>query len=753
MSTTYPVRVLYVEDDPGAALLFQRRLSRDNYVVEIARDGEHGLITWVTGAFDVLAVDQDMPRMKGLELLRELAARGPLPPTVMVTGAGNETIAVEAMKLGADDYIIKDTEARYLDLIPSVIERALEKRRLLEEKRLADDELRESRNRLRKSQEMAHVGSWELDLLNDRLIWSDEVHRIYGVEPHQFKGRHQASLEVTHPDDRSMVKSAFDRSLQEEEDHYEIEHRIVRKHTGEVRYVHEKWEHLRDASGRIYRCVGMVQDITERKNAEQKILAQRNLFSLMFENAPYVLLLINRDLRVENINRRGVAFAGRPKESLLGSLGGEIFKCVNAFIGEGCGRNPPCLTCPIRSRVIHTFHTGEPLYQEEGRLTLAYDLSQRNELDFLVSTTLVTVEDAEMVLVTIIDITDHKKAHEAQREGELWLQSIFRSLEEGIVTVTPDGVVKDINPAVTKIFGYTRKELVGASTEMLHVDSQHYSEFQARIREAFDQGESAELEFEARRKSGEIFPTEHSVSLLRGRSEEPIGILSVIRDITIRKKARDQITASLREKEVLLREIHHRVKNNLAVITSFIRMQSHYATNKTPKEAFEEVQARIRSMALVHEILYQSTNLAYLNVADYFETLLAHLFNSYGRLGTDITVERYIKDASFGLDTAIPLGILMTELVSNCFKHAFPDGRSGRIIVSLHAVEHDTFELRVADDGVGIPETIDLNNPQSMGLDLIDTFVEQLSGKIKLVRDNGTEIRIRFREVDKRSWA
>jgi DNA-binding response OmpR family regulator len=126
MPTVPPVRILYVEDDPAAAVLFQRRLARDNYEVEVAGDGEEGLRAWVAGSFDVLAVDQDMPRLKGLELLRELSDRGPLPPTVMVTGAGNEAIAVEAMKLGADDYIIKDTEARYLNLIPPVIERALE---------------------------------------------------------------------------------------------------------------------------------------------------------------------------------------------------------------------------------------------------------------------------------------------------------------------------------------------------------------------------------------------------------------------------------------------------------------------------------------------------------------------------------------------------------------------------------------------------------------------------------------------------
>lgn len=549
MSATDAIRVLYVEDDPGAARLFQRRLARDGYAVEIACDGEQGLRAWGRGSFDVLAVDQDMPRMNGLELLRVLASRGPLPPTLMVTGIGNETIAVEAMKLGADDYIIKDTEARYLNLVPSVIQRALEKRRLLEEKRQADEELRESRDRLRRSQEIAHVGSWELDLMTNRLIWSDEVYRIFGLEPQEFEGSYEAFLDAVHPDDRSAVNAAYSGSLREGKDYYEIEHRVVRKRTGEIRNVHEKCDHIRDASGRIVRSIGMVQDITERKKAEQELLAQRNLFSLVFENAPYVLILVNREWRVENINRKGVAAAGRPRESLLGILGGEVFRCVNSFHDQGCGRTPMCNDCPVRSRVIRTFQTGESLYQEEARLSILSEVSEATDLYFLISTSRVMVEEAEMVLVTIVDITDRKKADEALREGELRMRSLFESLEEGVIILSPDRVVKDINPAVTRIFGYSKDELAGCSTEVLHVDGEHYAEFETRIREAFDRGQFAEFEFEARRKTGEVFPTEHSVSLLRGRSGEPIGIVSVVRDITNREKARDRTKASLREDE------------------------------------------------------------------------------------------------------------------------------------------------------------------------------------------------------------
>lgn len=214
-----------------------------------------------------------------------------------------------------------------------------------------------------------------------------------------------------------------------------------------------------------------------------------------------------------------------------------------------------------------------------------------------------------------------------------------------------------------------------------------------------------------------------------------------------RKKAEDQTRASLREKEVLLREIHHRVKNNLALVNSLLSLPAEYATAKTPREMFEEVKSRIRSMAVAHEILYQSENLACLSVRDYIGNLLYHILSAHGSIGSRVIIDKEIEDVSFGLDTAIPLGFLLTELLSNCFKHAFPEGSEGKINVSLRSVNEHELELMVADNGVGIPESVDWRNPRSMGFELIDTFVEQLDGRIEIDRSQGTEVRIRFKEI------
>ena len=211
----------------------------------------------------------------------------------------------------------------------------------------------------------------------------------------------------------------------------------------------------------------------------------------------------------------------------------------------------------------------------------------------------------------------------------------------------------------------------------------------------------------------------------------------------------ERIETQLREREVLLREIHHRVKNNLAVIISLLDLRSHYAPDETIQVAFREIQDRIHSMALAHEMLYQSETLAEIDISQYVETLVDHLIASLGTLDKTITWRKEVKNVSVGLDTLMPLGFLLTELVSNCVKHAFTDGTEGEIRISLEPILNEEFELTVSDNGVGIPEDVDLKTCSSLGMRLVSIFTKQLRGEIEINRANGTEVRIRFRDVKK----
>jgi two-component sensor histidine kinase len=217
-------------------------------------------------------------------------------------------------------------------------------------------------------------------------------------------------------------------------------------------------------------------------------------------------------------------------------------------------------------------------------------------------------------------------------------------------------------------------------------------------------------------------------------------------EIAERKRAEEQIKASLKEKEMLLKEIHHRVKNNLQVISSLLYLQSQNIVDKPLLEMFLDSRNRVRSMALVHERLYQSRDLARVDFAEYIRNLVSYLFRSYEVHSNVIKQKINIADVSLGIDAAVPCGLILNELVSNSLKHAFPDGRVGEIRIGLSS-DNGKFTLMVSDNGVGFPKDLDLRNTQSLGLQLVNTLVEQLEGTIELDRSGGTAFEITFTEL------
>ncbi len=347
------------------------------------------------------------------------------------------------------------------------------------------------------------------------------------------------------------------------------------------------------------------------------------------------------------------------------------------------------------------------------------------------------------------EIIERKQAEETLRKSELWLQSIFNSLEESVFVVTPDRKLVNINQAAQRMFGYSQKELASLSTEILHVGPEHYLEFGKRIKEAFDKGGVANFEFETKRKNGEIFPTEHTVSLLKDYQGEPLGIVSVVRDITERKQAEEQIKASLKEKEVLLREIHHRVKNNMQVISSLLKLQASSVGDERVTDALMECQRRVQTMAFVHEMLHGADSLAVIDFRTYIYRLVSEIFRSHS-IGRDrVKMKVDAEEIKLGIEQATPLGLIVNELLNNSLKYGFPENRSGEIAISLREVEQDVIEFIFSDNGIGIPEDFDWRNTNSLGLQLVIILAEnQLDGTVSLDREKGTRFTVRFRHEE-----
>jgi two-component sensor histidine kinase len=216
------------------------------------------------------------------------------------------------------------------------------------------------------------------------------------------------------------------------------------------------------------------------------------------------------------------------------------------------------------------------------------------------------------------------------------------------------------------------------------------------------------------------------------------------REIAVRRRAEEHLTSSLAEKEVLLKEIHHRVKNNLQVISSLLYLQSKQIRDQDTLEMFVESQQRVRSMALVHERLYQSDNLARVDCADYVRDLVSYLHHSYGARSRLVKLSIDVVDMSMPIDTAVPFGLIVNELTSNALKHAFPDGREGEIAIRLDMVDGCQWSLVVSDNGTGLPEGLDVQNPKTLGLQLVKTLTAQMNGTIDLEQKDGTSFRITF---------
>ena len=215
-------------------------------------------------------------------------------------------------------------------------------------------------------------------------------------------------------------------------------------------------------------------------------------------------------------------------------------------------------------------------------------------------------------------------------------------------------------------------------------------------------------------------------------------------EITEREQAEEALRSALKEKEVLLREIHHRVKDNLQVISSLLNLQAAGVKDKQALEMLKESQSRVRSLALIHEKLYRSEDLVGIDFAGYIDSLAADLFRSYGVNSEAIALKINVDQVSLDVDTAMPCGLIINELVSNSLKHAFPAGKEGEIRIELRADNGNGLTLIVSDNGVGFPKGLDFRRTESFGLQVVCTFTDQLGGAIGLRRSGGTEFKVEF---------
>jgi PAS domain S-box-containing protein len=226
-----------------------------------------------------------------------------------------------------------------------------------------------------------------------------------------------------------------------------------------------------------------------------------------------------------------------------------------------------------------------------------------------------------------------------------------------------------------------------------------------------------------------------------------MGSVHVARDITERKIIEEQLEQALEDKDLLMKEIHHRVKNNLMIMASLLNMQSRYIEDEVARDIFKDSQSRAKTMALIHEKLYQSQELKKLDVQDYMESLARDIYHAYIKDPRRIQLNLEVDNHMLDINTVIPLGLILNEILTNTFKYAFPGDSEGLVNVKFSANENKEFLLEVADNGVGLPSDFHEKKTGSLGMRLIHSLTEQIKGEVEINSDHGTQIRVKFQEL------
>ncbi len=471
----------------------------------------------------------------------------------------------------------------------------------------------------------------------------------------------------------------------------------------------------------------MFHDITAQKDAERALQLERQKFQSLTEQAPFAMAIIDKNEELQYLN---------PKfRDVFGYDSHDIPNVKQWF--QLAFPDPA-----YRHEVISVWLADLAALRPGEARERTFSVIRKDGLERIIHFRLVELENSDH-LVTCEDISERKWMEEAVRKSEKLYRSLVDTMNEGFGIQDQNGIITYVNEKICALWGYSSGEVLGRPvTDFL--DEANVQVLRARMAER-KRGSDSSYEIVWTGKDGRKIPTIMSPRPLYDSQANYVGSFAVITDITERKNTEDRIKASLNEKEVLLREIHHRVKNNLQVISSLLRIQSRAAPGKESREIFAESQNRLQSIALIHELLYRSKNLADIDFSSYINSLTVQLFYAYGVAGSRISLKTDMVSAPMAINVAMPCGLIANELISNCLKHAFPGHRKGLITVSLASTD-GVYEFVISDDGVGFPESVDVHGGQSLGLSLVDTLVKQLKGELEVRRSPGTQFRIRFKE-------
>lgn len=524
----------------------------------------------------------------------------------------------------------------------------------------------------------------------------------------------------------------------------------------------------RNRAGEVEGIFAAARNITKLKKANNALKLSERHFRSLIENALDVIMVLN--------HQGDITYASPSVEKVFGYkvhefLGFNIFDFIH---NNDSPRLNNALTEDIRSSGSNVDF--EVRCQHENGQWLNCQMVAQN---------LIKDPAVRGIVLNIRDITPRKEAEKARNDLEEMYSTLITASPDGFIATDLEGKITYVSEKAAFMMGWgDGKKLVSDTIfDILIPDEKDL--FRKNMEMVMRNGALRNIEHKASKKYAETFVAEMNMALTQDSDGNPKGLIVTIRDVTYRKKMEKKIKSSLKEKEILLKEVHHRVKNNMQVISSLIGLQSEQVHDKKTREMFEDSKNRIRSMALIHEKLYGSEGMEKVDFSEYVKSLTESLENSYNKNNIDIIID--VEDVLMDIDQAITCGLILNELISNSLKYAFPEqtvldnysqskldeindneeidsesettlnqvSNSSLImpfenpIISVAVCSRgDEVVMYVGDNGVGLPEGLDFEETESLGLQIVCTLVAQLEGNINLESNEGTRFIIKFKETD-----
>ena len=553
---------------------------------------------------------------------------------------------------------------------------------------------------------------------------SEGCYQLTGYQSEDLINNKKISYnDLIHPDDRQMVWDTIQTSLKENKP-FKIIYRITTSDF-ENKYVWEQGRGIFSSDGNLMSLEGFITDITHRIKSEEEIKKSEAYYRTIFENTGTATIIIEENTIISLANSEFEKLSGYSKEELEDKK-----SWVDLLVKDEIEK-------------VMNYHNTRRLKKSTPTNYEIKFINKNNQILNL-HVTVALLPYTQKRLISFLDITDKKESIKALKESqkkykylaELLPQPIFESNMKGNITFT--------NNIGFKMFGYTQKDLDTGLNMLQLLDPKDHEKALKNVKRSRIMEELFVEEYTALKKDGTSFPILVYSNALK-HNDKVVGSRGVIVDLTDIKNVENNLKASVHEKEILLREIHHRVKNNMQIISSLLNLQTQYVDDEEAVNVLKESQNRVKSMAIIHENLYQSKDLSHINFVEYIQSLVLNLFYSYNIDHTQIKPIIKIEDISLNIETAVPCGLIISELISNSLKYAFPNKMNGEINVSLKS-EKDIYHLCICDNGIGLPEDINFSNIKTLGLLLVNSLTEQIDGEITIQRDHGTKFKIRFKE-------